>query len=238
VPTIASALAIRSQEVDPLLARGGDAGGTGGAAGRWYGRPLLVLLACAFLFHLANAAMLTLVAQKIGQAERSSAPLWLSAGVIITQLVTIPIGLAVGRWAPRLSRKPIFLIAFAVLPVRGLLYLAVHSPAGLMALQVLDGVGAGVFGVMLTLVVSDLTRGSGHFNLALGFGAVAVGLGAALSNLVAGLVAQASGFSTSFVVLAGVAAAALALFALGMPETRRGHAASTDATPAEPAVAA
>lgn len=232
VPTIAAALAIRHREIDPLLARGGDAGGPALPAAPWWGRPLVTLLCCAFLFHLANAAMLTLVAQQIGRAEHADAPLWLSAGVVITQLVTIPIGLAVGRWAPRLSRKPLFLIAFGVLPLRGLLYLVVHSPTGLMALQVLDGIGAGIFGVMLTLMVSDLTRGSGHFNLALGLGAVAVGSGAALSNLVAGLVAQSAGFATSFLVLAGVAAAALALFALGMPETRHGSQAAAGDEPA------
>ncbi len=238
LPTIASALTIRRREIDPTLARGGDADldAAGAApARRWYDRRFVVLLGCAFLFHLSNAAMLTLVAQKIGKTEGASAALWLSAGVIVTQLITIPIGLAVGRWAPRLARKPIFLVAFAVLAVRGLLYLVVHSPAGLIALQVLDGVGAGVFGVMLTLMISDLTRGSGRFNFALGIGAVAVGSGAALSNLVAGTIAQASGYATSFVVLTGVAAAALALFAFGMPETRRG---GTDAArPAAPSSA-
>lgn len=248
LPVIAAALSIRNREVDPVLARGGDASdatpldGVPKPAGlrRWLGRPLAVLLGCAFLFHLANAAMLTLVAQQIGRLVPQHAPLWLSAGVVVTQLVTIPIGLAVGRWAPRLARKPIFLVAFAVLPLRGLLYLMVHSPAGLLALQVLDGIGAGVFGVMMTLMVSDLARGSGHFNLALGAGAVAVGSGAALSNLLAGQVAQAGGFHAGFLVLAGVAALALLLFSLAMPETRRHPPITTGAalpatTPGAPA---
>lgn len=242
LPVIAAALSIRNREVDPVLARGGDASAADGepkrtGLRRWLGRPLAVLLGCAFLFHLANAAMLTLVAQQIGRLVPQHAPLWLSAGVVVTQLVTIPIGLAVGRWAPRLARKPIFLVAFAVLPLRGLLYLMVHSPAGLLALQVLDGIGAGVFGVMMTLMVSDLARGSGHFNLALGAGAVAVGSGAALSNLLAGQVAQAGGFHAGFLVLAGVAALALALFSLAMPETRR-HPAPVDSTNTDPTAAA
>lgn len=253
LPVIAAALSIRNREVDPVLARGGDrdeAASDGSTtpsttprpARRWLGRPLAVLLGCAFLFHLANAAMLTLVAQQIGRLVPQHAPLWLSAGVVVTQLVTIPIGLAVGRWAPRLARKPIFLVAFAVLPLRGLLYLMVHSPPGLLALQVLDGIGAGVFGVMMTLMVSDLARGSGHFNLALGAGAVAVGSGAALSNLLAGQVAQAGGFHAGFAVLSGVAALALLLFSLAMPETRRGpalhnpeRAAEAATTPGAPA---
>lgn len=222
LPTMAAAMLIRQRDVDPLLARGADTGHEPDAApsARWYDRRLLVLLACAFLFHLANAAMLTLVAQKVGTQAGTSATLWLSGGVIVTQLVTVPIALAVGRWAPRLARKPIFLVGFAVLPVRGLLYLLADSPAALLSLQVLDGIGAGIFGVMLTLMIGDITRGSGHFNFALGIGAACVGLGAALSNLAAGAVAHLAGYDAAFVMLAAVALAGLALFAFAMPETR------------------
>ncbi len=221
LPTIAAALLIRDRDVDPRLARGADTPpDTAPGTVRWHDRRLVVLLACAFLFHLANAAMLTLVAQKVGSRTGAAATLWLSAGVIVTQLVTIPIAMAVGRWAPRLARKPVFLVGFAVLPARGLLYLLADSPAALLALQVLDGIGAGIFGVMLTLMIGDLTRGSGRFNFALGLGAACVGLGAALSNLLAGSIAHAAGYGSAFVVLAAIAAAALALFALAMPETR------------------
>jgi len=244
LPTVAAALMIRSRDVDPRLARGADADADTGtqaqasaqpATGRWYDRRLVVLLVCAFLFHLANAAMLTLVAQKVGTRAGTSATLWLSAGVIVTQLVTIPIGLAVGRWAPRLARKPIFLAGFAVLPVRGLLYLLADSPAALLSLQVLDGIGAGIFGVMMTLTIGDLTRGSGHFNFALGIGAACVGLGAALSNLLAGTVAHLAGYGTAFLLLAGIAAAALTLFALAMPETR-GRRGPLESAPAASAL--
>lgn len=243
LPTIVAALRIRHRDIDLQLARGADADAApstapGARAARWYDHRLFVLLACALLFHLANAAMLTLVAQKVGTQAGTSAALWLSGGVIVTQLVTIPIGLAVGRWAPRLPRKPIFLVGFAVLPVRGLLYLLADSPTALMALQVLDGIGAGIFGVMLTLTVSDLTRGSGHFNFALGIGAACVGLGAALSNLLAGTVAHAAGYGTAFAVLAGIAAGALTLFAVAMPETRetRGQGALPAGAPAASAL--
>ena len=243
LPTIAAALCIRRSDIDPQLARGADAeaapvnalSAPAARPVRWHDRRLAVLLACAFLFHLANAAMLTLVAQKVGAQAGTSMALWLSWGVIVTQLVTIPIGLAVGRWAPRLPRKPIFLAGFAVLPVRGLLYVLADSPAALLALQLLDGLGAGIFGVMLTLMISDLTRGSGHFNFALGLGATCVGLGAALSNLLGGAVAHAAGYGTAFSVLAGIAAAALALFALAMPETR-GQAHPPAGMPAAPAL--
>jgi MFS family permease len=226
-PTIIAALAIKDRDIDLKLARGADASDPTTHIRHWYGRPLIVLLACAFLFHLANASLLTIVAQEIGAEVGEKASLWLSAGVIVTQLMTIPIGLAVGRWAPRMPRKPIFLIAFAVLPVRALLYLQFSTPLPLIAMQILDGIGAGIFGVMLTLMIGDITRGTGRFNLALGISAVAGGLGAAFSNLVAGSVAKAAGYATTFIVMAVIAGIAVTLFALAMPETRHRTAETT-----------
>jgi MFS family permease len=100
-------------------------------------------------------------------------------------------------------------------------------------LQLLDGIGAGVFGVMQILMVGDLTRGSGHFNLGLGIVATAVGLGAACSNLLAGMVAKSAGYNSSFLTLSAIAALALLMFAAAMPETRRAAPRATAApTPA------
>ena len=64
---------------------------------------------------------------------------------------------------------------------------------------------AGIFGVIAVLIASDLTRGTGRFNLAQGLVALSVGV---------------SGYPTGFLSLTGIAVAALAFFALRMPETR------------------
>jgi hypothetical protein len=64
-----------------------------------------------------------------------------------------------GRW----GRKPLFLFAFGALCARGLLYTVAHSPAALIAVQCMDGLGAGVFGVVATLIIADLTKGTGRF---------------------------------------------------------------------------
>ncbi len=243
LPTLAAALMIRRQDIDVRWARGANAppparpsslAGTFCAIRRvaillWQMPGLRVLLTCAFLFHLANAAMLTLVAQALGRRGDGGAAWWLSASVIVTQLVSIPMGLALSRWAPGRARRPIFLAAFAVLALRGLLYLRVESPVALLTLQLLDGAGACLFGIMLTLVIGDLTHGPGHFSLVLGVAATCVGLGAAGSNLLAGHLAQIAGPGTAFAVLALVACAALLLFAARMPET--GQARLSKSTP-------
>ena len=220
-PAIAAALSIRNVDVDPALARGADHDESGPAKAHWHDRRLTVLCACAFLFHLANAAMLTLAAQEISAQTGSEAPVYMSASLIITQLMTMAISFAVGRYSSRWPRKPVFLAGFAVLPLRAALYLLSADPDTVVALQLLDGIGAGVFAVMQLLMVADITRGSGNFNLGQGIVATAVGIGAALSNLLAGAVVDRAGYASGFSVLGTIAMIALLLFATTMPETRR-----------------
>jgi MFS family permease len=68
-------------------------------------------------------------------------------------------------------------------------------------LQILDGVGAGIFGVVSVLVIADLTQGTGRFNLTLGAISTAVGIGASLSQGIAGssciILVPTRGFSSS-----------------------------------------
>jgi len=105
-------------------------------------------------------------------------------------------------------------------PIRGVLYTLTANTALLVAIQVLDGVGAGIFGVVSVLVIADLTRGTGRFNLTLGAITTAVGIGAALSQTVAGSIVHHAGSRAGFLFLAGVASAALAILYFFMPETR------------------
>ena len=70
------------------------------------------------------------------------------------------------------------------------------------------------------LVVADLTKGTGRFNLTQGALATATGIGAGLSNLLAGFVVKEAGFDAGFIMLAAIAAAAAIFYAVAMPETR------------------
>jgi predicted MFS family arabinose efflux permease len=144
----------------------------------------------------------------------------MSACIITAQVVMIPIGFWVGRRASRDKRKPIFLLAFLALPIRGVLYTLTQNPFLLVSVQLLDGIGGGIFGVMQLLVIADLTRGTGRFNLAQGAIATAVGVGASLSNSLAGTVAKSAGYNASFLTMAAIAAVALIFFWFFMPETK------------------
>jgi MFS family permease len=182
-------------------------------------RPLLVFAICCALFHLANAAMLPLVSQKLAQINLQMATPLTSACIVAAQLVMVPMAWLVGLKADVWGRKPLLLAGFLILPLRAMLYTLSNDPYWLVAVQMLDGIGAGIFGALFPVIVKDLTQGTGRFNVSLGALSTVFGLGAALSSSLAGLVVQQAGYNAAFLTLAGVAAVALALVWLAMPET-------------------
>ena len=217
-------LAIRPQDIDHDRARGANRGGERGTASAvslaelLHHRPLLLFAACVALFHFANAAMLPLVGQRLALAHAGYESVMMSACIVGAQLVMLPVALACGFWADRSGRKPLLVAAFAVLALRGVLYTLSSDPGWLLAVQLLDGIGAGTLGVMVPLVASDLTKGTGRFNVSLGAVAAVGGIGAALSNAVAGAIVVRWGYDATFLTLAAIAAATPLLLWL-MPET-------------------
>ncbi len=209
--------AIRPGAIDYAVARGADPGVAGVRPAT---RTLLVFTAAITLFHFANAAMLPLLGEELARRRPQASALFIAACIVTAQAAMVPMAILVGHRADRWGRKRLFLVGFAVLPIRGVLYTLVHHPAALIAIQLLDGVGAGIFGALFLIVVADLTQGSGRYNLAQGAAAAAWGLGAALSNGVAGYIVDGFGFDAAFLFLAGCAAAAFLLFWLAVPETR------------------
>ena len=183
-------------------------------------RRLFVFAICVVLFHFANAAMLPLVGQKLastGDAAHGIA--FTSACIVAAQLVMILMALFCGRTADKWGRKPLFLIAFAVLPFRGFLYTLWDNSAYLVAVQALDGVANGIFAMLFLLILADITAGTGRFNLSQGALATLLGIGAASSNLVAEEVVQFAGYDAGFLFLAGVGLVGMCIFAFFMPET-------------------
>ena len=143
----------------------------------------------------------------------------MSACIIVTQLVITVSAAWVGRKAAIRGRKPLLLVGFGVLPIRGLLYTLTDTTATLIGIQILDGVANSIFGIVSILVIADRTRGTGRFNLAQGALATVVGIGAALSNTAGGQMVQLLSYRASFLSLAAIAVAAFAILWLTVPET-------------------
>lgn len=194
-------------------------------------RKLMAFVGAVFLFHFGNAAMLPLVGQKFPQANLTPPPRSCRRASSLRKLSWFP-WRCFPRAAQRWGRKPIFLIGFLVLPIRGMLYTYSTDSVFLVAVQLLDGIGAGIYGVVGVLMVADLARGTGRFNLALGAMVVAAGLGAAASQLLSGVIAGAANYNTAFMSLSGVAVLGCVWFALCVRETNTEHVHGTLSTAA------
>jgi MFS family permease len=149
---------------------------------------------------------------------KTAAP-FMSACIIVTQLVITVTAAWIGRRAAAKGRKPLLLLGFGVLPIRGALYTLTHAVGALIAIQTLDGVANAIFGIVSILVVKDRTQGTGRFNVAAGSLATMVGIGAAASTTIGGVLIQHLGYRASFLGLASIALLAFALLWFAVPET-------------------
>lgn len=191
-----------------------------GLKGMLKNRGYLILLFSSVLFHFANAAMLPLVGQELGKDEGSNASLYMSACIVLAQLVMIPMAFMSGKWAKG-GRKKLMVVAFAMLPVRGILYTLAGGASYLVSIQILDGIAGGIFSVVSILMVADLFQGSGKENFAQGILATSVGIGASLSNVISGYIVSSAGFNFGLYILSAIALIALVIFSQLMPETLR-----------------
>jgi predicted MFS family arabinose efflux permease len=216
---------IRRSDIDPERAHGGPHGSgikplEHDFLGLARNVPLLILGGCALLFHLANSAMLPLMAGILTARSGNWATVLIAACIVVPQLIVALLSPQLGRWAQDWGRRPILLLGLSVLCVRGVLFAAVSNPELLVTVQILDGIAAACLGIMIPLIIADATRGTGRFNLAQGIVGTAVGIGASLSTALAGFLNDKIGSAAAFLGLAAIAAIGLIVAALALPETR------------------
>ncbi|MCP3471485.1 MFS transporter [Bradyrhizobium sp. CCGUVB1N3] len=226
IPTLIALSRIREEEVDVARAHGEmpREAAEGADTNVWHllrQRPLLIFACSVLLLQLANAAMLPLMASVVTTRSSQWATVLIAGCIIVPQAIVALMSPSVGRKAQAWGRRPLLLIGFGALAIRGLLFATVRDPYLLVLVQVFDGITAAVFAVMIPLIVADVAFGSGHFNLAQGVVGTATGIGASLSTVLGGFISDKFGSSTAFVGLACVAAVGLVLIFLVMPETRR-----------------
>jgi MFS family permease len=233
IPAAVSLIAINPNQIDYARARGEveEKCQATGLSSLLKDRVLLSFLATAFLFHLANAAMLPELGEMLSKGSPKAAAPFMSACIIVTQLVIAVTAAWIGKRAAAKGRKPLLLLGFGILPIRGVLYTLTHAAGVLIAIQTLDGVANGIFGIVSVLVVKDRTQGTGRFNMTAGLLATMVGIGAAASTTLGGVLIQHLGYRASFLGLAGIALLAFALLWFAVPETLSDPAASPTSGP-------
>ena len=225
IPTLIALAQISSSEIDPELARGGisksgvdtwfDA-----ISGLVHHRVLIGFAATIVLFQLANAAMLPILAGILAKRDPETAALVLSICILVPQFVVVAIAPWIGVTAQSWGRRPLLLLTFVALSARGAIFAVTSDPYLLVAAQLLDGVSAASLGVLVPLIIADVTRGSGHFNFAQGLIGAAVGIGASFSTTLAGFIADTSGAAITFLLLACVGVMGLVFVFTIVPETR------------------
>ncbi len=182
-------------------------------------RRLLAFMACVVMFQVADSAMLPFVGTEIAGRAGNVADAVIAACLVGPQAVVALISPWIGRTA-QIRRRLILLIGFGAEPLRGLLLALTSAPTPVVMIQALNGVSAAVVGVTLPLIAADIARERGHFNLTMGAIGLATGLGATVSNSLAGAVANADGSSAAFLVLAAAGLIATVMVWLLMPDSQ------------------
>jgi predicted MFS family arabinose efflux permease len=224
LPTLLALWTISANEIDVERAHGGRPAPHKGHPEQplWSlvaNRPLMIFALCLMLFHMANAEMLPLTASVVTMRSSHLAAALVAGCILVPQIVVALLAPWVGRQSARVGRRPMLVLGFGALLLRGILLAMVSSPYTLVAVQVLDGISAAVLAVLVPLVIADVTRGTGHFNLAQGVVGSAVGVGASLSPVLGGYTADSYGSASAFLGLAAFAFLGLIAVLLLLPET-------------------
>ena len=110
-----------------------------------------VFMGGIIMFQLANAPMLPLVATELTKTSSSWAVSLIGACIVLPQIIVALFAPWVGRLAQRIGRRPLLVVALAVLPVRGAVLAFFDGILPVVAIQALDGVSAAVLGVLIPL---------------------------------------------------------------------------------------
>ena len=100
-----------------------------------------------------------------GRGTRLDQPGLYAAGtVIISQAVMIPVAIWVAGRIERYGYWRLIMLALLVMPVRAALAASTDAPLMMIPIQILDGLAAGIPGVVVPSFIVVLLRGSGHVN--------------------------------------------------------------------------
>jgi MFS family permease len=172
------------------------------------------------LFQLADASMLTLAVSEIGRAGATDSSLTTAAMLVAPQIVVALLAPWIGYFSELWGRRPLLVVGFAIEIVRAVLFIVISDPFPLIAVQALNGISGATRTVLLTVIVADLTTGTGRFNLARGGVGLVSASAAAISTTLFGFIAQDIAPWVAFLGMAVLAAAGGLVVWFRVKETR------------------
>jgi MFS family permease len=224
IPALIALSAVRSEEIDYARARNAVAGKKNVNFARVTdlakNRRLVLFCGALVLFQLADASMLPMLGENLAKSNANGTPLWMSGLIVVPQLVVALLAPWVGFHSEKRGRRPLLLIGFAMEPIRAVILAITAYYPFLVAEQILNGVSGATVGVLTMIVITDLTAGTGRFNLAIGAVGALNGIAAAISTGITGFLSQHFGAHFGFLPLAVVGAAATGLVWVFLSETK------------------
>jgi len=124
----------------------------------------------------------------------------------------IPVAIWTAGRIDRVGYWRLIMLALLVMPVRAALAASSAAPLMMVPVQILDGVAAGVLGVVVPSFIVVLLRGNGHVNAGQSVVMLKQGVGAAMSPALTGMIAGHYSFATAFSVLSVIALTALLIW--------------------------
>mmetsp|Transcript_609 Transcript_609/g.807 ORF Transcript_609/g.807 Transcript_609/m.807 type:complete len:542 (+) Transcript_609:55-1680(+) len=191
---------------------------------------LITFTFICFLFHTANGCILPLVMQSLAIGGGRSGILLSGMCIILAQLLMVLSAKICGDYSGMYGRKPLFLVGLFIVSIRCAILTTLITirdntqntiglQAAILSTQILDGVGAGVFGTMYILVTSDISGGTGRFSLTLGITTAAMSIGGTVSGYLGEALAQDLGYKQAFIILGAMSLIPASLYLFCMPET-------------------
>ena len=224
IPALIALGRIRADEIDYVRARNAAKRDEGFSLHRVVdlarNRHLLLFAGCLMLFHFSNASLLPLVSQNLAQSKSEWSPLFMAGLVIGPQIIVALLAPWVGYWSELCGRKPLLLAGFATEALRGVLLAIISDPTLMILVQLLDGITGAIMTVLTILIVTDLTTGTGRFNLTQGVVGTLTGVAAAVSTAATGFIVSRLGDVVGFLSLAGITCMGLGALWLFLPESK------------------
>jgi predicted MFS family arabinose efflux permease len=175
-------------------------------------RSLQIFILVLTLFQIANSPLAPLATGRLAYEKAPALDVITAGVVVLPELIAASISVWIAARADDWGRKPLMVLGLAAVTIRSVMLAVTSSPWALLAFQLLDGMSAAVIGVMLPLVIADLTRGTGR--------------GSALAIAVTGYAIERVGYTLGFLSLSAMGLLGIVVLLLLFPEPKPGKAPS------------